>query len=59
MIRYVAIIAEFVADVCNVVFKIHITVTPGAPILLRAVLGRVLYKHEQNQCPRLLKFPTK
>lgn len=59
MIRYIVIIEEFVAHVCNVVFKIHITVTPGAPVLLRAVLRLVLYKHGQKQCLCLLKFTTK
>lgn len=39
--RYLVIIAECVADVCNVGFKIHITVTPGAPVLLRAGPGVV------------------
>lgn len=59
MIRYVVIVTKFVVDVCNVVFKIQAPVTSGAHILLRAVLGWVLYKHEQNQWPGLLKFKTK
>lgn len=55
MIRHVIVAAEFVADVCNVVFKMHIAVAPGAPVLLRAVL----YKHEQNQFSYLPEFTTK